>query len=116
MKQTTQLLLQILKHKPKEAIEYFKQVALGDAVEVKFGFLRHSVSITFFITGKPQQQSLCLGKKLDQLFGTSSNLEPLNNYLPTVKNVQQIHFCPYLKINPEPEIYAFQVGVDHKID
>lgn len=38
MKATTRLLLNILKKNPKESIDYFRKIGLGDSHEVKFGF------------------------------------------------------------------------------
>ena len=114
MKKTTRQVLDILKDTPKEAINYFAQMALGDKTDVKFGFVKDSVSITFIITGKPQKKELCISKKLDKLFETEADLEPLNNYLPSVKNPIKFHFSPYLKINETPEMYAGRIGVEHQ--
>jgi hypothetical protein len=113
---TSELFLHLLKNNPKETIQYFQKIALGDTTEVKFGFVPHSVSVTFLITGEPKKQNLCISKKLNLLFETSTDLEPLNEYLPGVKQIKKIHFCPYLKINEEPVMYAFQIGIDHIID
>jgi len=114
--ETSQQILDLLKYRSKESIEYFGKIALGDMALIKYGFNSTNVSITFLITGKPQKQHLCISKKMQQFIESdkSTDFEPLNNYLLKVKNPVQFHFCPYLKINEQPEMYAFQIGIEHK--
>ena len=114
MKNITYKLLKIIKKDPKESIKYFGKISLGDKIDVKFGFVSHSVSITFFITGKQRDKKLCISKKLDKLFETSTDLRPLNEYLSSVKFPVKFHYSPYLKINEEPEIFAGMIGIEHK--
>ena len=113
MKITALELLKVLKTNPKESINYFSQIALGEKIVVKFGFDKNSISITFFITGKSNSKNLCISKKIDKLFETDNNFEPLNNYLPNIKKITKYHFSPYLKINNEPEMYAAMIGFEH---
>ena len=62
------LLLSILNQKHKKATEYFRQIALGNKTEIKYGFVKDSISITFLITGKPQQKEISMSKKMEILF------------------------------------------------
>ena len=116
MKKTTRQVLDILKDTPKEAINYFAQMALGDKTDVKFGFVKDSVSITFIITGKPQKKELCISTKLDKLFETEADLEPLNNYLPSVKNPIKFHYIfeDFVKLEKKTDPKTLQY--DNKID
>ena len=116
MKEVTRKLLNVLKKNPKNAIKYFQQISLGSKTDVKFGFVRDNISITFIIYGKEQDKNLCISQKIDRLFDTEANLEPLNKYLDTVQKPIKFHFSPYLKINKEPLIFAGRVGVEHKIE
>ena len=115
MMTTTQQLLRIFKTEEKEALEYFSKISLGDKHELKFGFDRDSVSITFFITGKSHSKNLSISEKLDSLFEINTDLEKLNKYLTKVKKPIKFHFSPYLKINKggEPQLYAARIGVEH---
>jgi len=113
MKQTTLQLINILKSKEEEAIEYFNQIALGDQTDVKYGFDKESLSINFIITGSPKEKHLGYAEKLDQLLNTNSDLNSLYEYLPRIKNAIKFNFCPYLKINKEPEMYAARFSIYH---
>ncbi|OQX99941.1 MAG: hypothetical protein B6I24_01140 [Bacteroidetes bacterium 4572_128] len=110
MKEITYNLLKILKKESKKSIKYFNKISLGDKTEIKFGFSSDSVSITFFIYGKPKYKNLCISKKLDRLFFDKKNLESLNKYLINMKSPTKFHYSPYLKINKEPEIFAGRIG------
>ncbi len=115
MKKTSQQLLRILKTKEKEAIEYFDKISLGDKHEIKFGFNKSSISITFFITGKSQSKNLAISDKLDRLFENNSDIEKLNKYLIKVEKPIKFHFSPYLDISKENEkqLFAARVGIEH---
>ena len=106
--------LELLKHRPKEAIEYFSKIALGDSVEIKYGFVEDSLSITFGIKGVRRDQKLSISKKIDQLFETVTDLTRLDEYLPTIKNPEKFYFSPYLKIQDDPLFYVARCTIDHK--
>ncbi len=114
MKQTTQLLLNILQKNEQEAIEHFDELALGDQTEVKYGFDKNSISITFIIRGEQHSQILSMAQKLDRLFDTQTKLDALDQYLQEIENPTKFHFSPYLKINADPEIYATRIGIEHE--
>ncbi len=115
---TAKQILDLLKFHPRESIEYFSKIALGDSTMMKFGFDQTGLSINFFITGKPQKQKLCLSKKMQYIIESDNQTDfaPLNNYLPKVKNPVKFSFSPYLKINETPDIYAFRICIERKKD
>ena len=110
------LFLNILKQQPKLSDDYFKKIALGNKTEIKYGFVKDSISLTFLITGKPQKRNLSMSEKIKTLFQTNSDLDLLNEYLLEIKNISRFFYAPYLKINEKPETYAFRISIDHNVN
>ena len=110
------LFLNILKQQPKLSDNYFNKIALGNKTEIKYGFVKDSISLTFLITGKPRNKNLSMSKKVNKLFQTNTNLDLLNEYLNEIKNISRFFYAPYLKINEKPETYAFRISIDHNIN
>ncbi len=113
---SSNLFLNLLQQDSAPAVDYFKNISLGKKTEIKYGFVKDSISLTFIVTGKPEKKDLSMSEKIKILFQTNSNLEALNQYLPEIKDISKFYYAPYLKINEKPEMYAFQIQINHYIN
>ncbi len=114
--ESSNLFFNLLQQDSTLATNYFDNISLGKKTEIKYGFVEDSISLTFIITGKAEKKDLNMSEKIKILFQTNSDLEALNQYLPEIKDISKFYYAPYLKINEKPEMYAFQIQINHNIN
>jgi len=101
--------------KNKAVLEpYFKEIHVNTApTQLKDGWIiGENIKLVFYIYGKPDKTINTYEDKIKCLFNTDKNPD-LEQQIKNIKDYS-FHFSPYLQINENPVISAFQLTINLK--